>query len=133
MHAQELGFRTILIDDCSRGIQMDAIKNTMKKIEENHGLVVKASEVERSSEDLKRKMRHSFSFSFEKVKAMVQGRDRRLELGYQWALQCRKGIRYPAKNKNSRHQLEAGATSAMNPSTDGSNPISNHNAVKASA
>ena len=45
MHAQELGFRTILIDDCSRGIQMDAIKNTMKKIEEKHGLVVKASEV----------------------------------------------------------------------------------------
>lgn len=45
MHAQELGFRTILIDDCSRGIQMDAIKNTKKKIEENHGIVVNACEV----------------------------------------------------------------------------------------
>ena len=37
------------------------------------------------------------------VKAMVQGRDRRPELGYAWALECRKGIFYPPKNKNSRH------------------------------
>ena len=35
---------------------------------------------------------------------MVQGRDRRVELGYQLALECRKMIRiYPLKNKNSRY------------------------------
>ena len=34
---------------------------------------------------------------------MVQGRDRRVELGYQLALECRKMIgMYPLKNKNSK-------------------------------
>lgn len=33
---------------------------------------------------------------------MVQGRDRRLELGYQLALNCRNNITYPLKNKNSK-------------------------------
>ena len=34
---------------------------------------------------------------------MVQGRDRRPELGYKMAVECRKMISYPAKNKNSRY------------------------------
>ena len=35
---------------------------------------------------------------------MVQGRDRRVELGYQLALECRKMIgMYPLKNKNSKY------------------------------
>ncbi len=33
---------------------------------------------------------------------MVQGRDRRVELGYQLAVNCRKKITYPLKNKNSK-------------------------------
>ena len=33
---------------------------------------------------------------------MVQGRDRRPELGYKLALECRKSIIYPVKNKNSK-------------------------------
>ena len=33
---------------------------------------------------------------------MVQGRDRRPELGYKLALECRKNINYPMKNKNSK-------------------------------
>ena len=33
---------------------------------------------------------------------MVQGRDRRVELGYQWAIELRKNIIYPPKNKNSK-------------------------------
>lgn len=45
LHAQELGFRTILIDDCSRGIAMDAIIDTKKKIREGHGLVIDSHEV----------------------------------------------------------------------------------------
>ena len=39
---------------------------------------------------------------FLKVKAMVQGKDRRPELGWKLALECRKTIQYPAKNKNSK-------------------------------
>ena len=34
---------------------------------------------------------------------MVQGRDRRVELGYQWAIELRKNIIYPPKNKNSKY------------------------------
>ena len=33
---------------------------------------------------------------------MVQGRDRRPELGYKLALECRRNINYPMKNKNSK-------------------------------
>jgi hypothetical protein len=33
---------------------------------------------------------------------MVQGRDRRPELGYKLALECRANINYPMKNKNSK-------------------------------
>ena len=34
---------------------------------------------------------------------MVQGRDRRVELGYQWAIELRSNIIYPPKNKNSKY------------------------------
>ena len=43
--AQDLGFRTIFIEDCSRGIDPHDIKDTLKKIKANHGVVVNASEV----------------------------------------------------------------------------------------
>ena len=45
-------------------------------------------------------------FSFE-VKAMVQGRDRRPELGYKLALEFRNNFTYPAKNKNSKFNGES--------------------------
>ena len=70
-----------MIDDASRGIAPDTIKKMKESILENHGAIVEGAE----------------------VKAMVQGRDRRVELGYHLALQCRKKILYPPKNKNSRH------------------------------
>ncbi len=71
---------------------------------------------------------------------MVQGRDRRVELGYQLALNCRKSVVYPEKNKNSRFNPtavgnaaagaeEAAAIAAASAETN----ISNHNTVKASA
>ena len=63
---------------CFRGIEAGAIKNTMESIREGKGVVVNSSE----------------------VKAMVQGRDRRVELGHYLALMCRKSIFYPPKNKN---------------------------------
>merc|ERR1712165_461649 len=88
-HAQELGFRTVLVDDASKGINDDGIAGTIVKIKENHGCVVDSSE----------------------VKAMVTGRDRRVELGYQLAIQCRNQIinmpggGYPLKNRNSKYNI----------------------------
>jgi len=79
-HSLELGFRTILVDDCSRGIDETDIKNSFDKIRSQNGLVVQSHE----------------------VRAMVQGRDRRVELGYQWAVELRKNIIYPPKNKNCK-------------------------------
>ena len=45
MHSLELGFRTILVDDCSRGIDGDDIKKTFEKVRESNGLVVQSNEV----------------------------------------------------------------------------------------
>jgi len=80
-HGLEQGFRTILVKDASRGIKEDDISNAFEKIREQHGAVVNSKE----------------------VKAMVQGKDRRPELGYKMALLCRNAITYPAKNKNSKY------------------------------
>jgi len=83
-HALELGFRTTLVEDASRGIKNDNINAAFKRIREEYGCVVNSTE----------------------VKAMVQGRDRRPELGYKLALECRKNITYPAKNKNSKYNTQ---------------------------
>ena len=57
---------------------------------------------------------------------MVQGRDRRPELGYKLALECRKNINYPMKNKNSKFN-----NMPVNPDgTLASTIESNHNTVK---
>lgn len=78
---------------------------------------------------------------------MVQGRDRRVELGYFLALQCRKQIIYPLKNKNSRFNKVPAALGQKDGNASGNTaggdgqPVenddntsnSNHNAVKASA
>jgi len=66
-HGIEQGFRTILVEDASRGIKEDDITKAFEKIREQHGAVVNSKE----------------------VKAMVQGKDRRPELGYKMALLCR--------------------------------------------
>ena len=61
---------------------------------------------------------------------MVQGRDRRPELGFKLALECRKSIVYPVKNKNSKYN-----NNCMNSEQDGSMANvneSNHNSVKVS-
>ena len=79
-HANELGFRTILIDNCSRGINHQNIQDTFERLKAEWACVVQSSE----------------------VKAMVQGKDRRPQLGIKLALECRKNIIYPAKNKNSK-------------------------------
>ena len=43
--AQDLGFRTIMIDDCSRGIVNENITSTFDKIKSKFGCVVQSSEV----------------------------------------------------------------------------------------
>ena len=45
LHSLELGFRTVLIDDCSRGIEVGAINKTKDSIREGHGVVADSSEV----------------------------------------------------------------------------------------
>ena len=58
---------------------------------------------------------------------MVQGRDRRPELGFKLALECRKSIVYPIKNKNSKYN------NTVNSEQEGSMANvneSNHNSVK---
>jgi len=83
-HAQDLGFRTILIDDCSRGINNDNINDCFDKIRSQFGCVVQSSE----------------------VKAMVQGHDRRPALGIQLARKCRDRVQYPPQNPNSKLNVD---------------------------
>ena len=62
-------------------------------------MVVKSSEVRKKTVNV-------LNFITFKVKAMVRGKDRRPELGYKLALEYRKTITYPMKNKNSRYNNE---------------------------
>lgn len=61
------GFRTILLDDCCRGVDLLDIEKTKNSVTKNHGVVVNS----------------------DKVKNMVEGNDRRVELGYKLALNIR--------------------------------------------
>lgn len=106
-HANELGFRTILIDDCSRGIRPETIQETFERVRADYGCVVNSSE----------------------VKAMVQGRDRRPELGYKLAMECRTNIIYPVKNKNSKYNNMT-LTSDTDKANQGNVNESNHNSAK---
>jgi hypothetical protein len=44
-HALELGFRTVLIEDCSRGIREENISATFARVRAEYGCVVHSSEV----------------------------------------------------------------------------------------
>ena len=46
-HAMELGFRTMVIEDCSRGIDENSIKAAYEKVRKGWGLIVHSSEVEK--------------------------------------------------------------------------------------
>lgn len=58
------GFRTILLDDCCRGVDLQDIEKTKNHVIKNHGIVVDS----------------------DRVRNMVEGNDRRPELGYKLAL-----------------------------------------------
>ena len=65
--ALDLGYRTILIEDSSRGVFPEGIKETKDTIRQRNGLVVNSGD----------------------VKDLVQGLNRPVELGYMKALQCK--------------------------------------------
>ena len=83
------------MEDASRGIDKENISQTFDRIVEESGCVV-------NSKAVMSQLLLSSSKPFLKVKAMVQGKDRRPELGWKLAVECRKKISYPAKNKNSK-------------------------------
>lgn len=62
------GFRTILLDDCCRGVDLLDIEKTKENLTRNHGIIA-------TSED---------------VPDLVKGNDRRPELGYKLALNLSK-------------------------------------------
>ncbi|CAH0384229.1 unnamed protein product [Bemisia tabaci] len=77
LDALKLGYNTILIDDCSRGLDPAGIEATRKSVLENHGLVVNSTE----------------------VKDMVDGMDRRPELGFKLALTLKRKTALTLKRK----------------------------------
>ena len=45
LDGQQLGYRTILVEDASRGIDQGRVAATVQGVRENHGLVVSSKEV----------------------------------------------------------------------------------------
>lgn len=43
--ALSIGYRTILIDDCCRGVDLNDIEKTKNTVVKNHGVIVQSSEV----------------------------------------------------------------------------------------
>jgi len=70
LHSLEEGFRTIIVDDACRGVSAEDIDTLKENIIKTSGVIVNASQ----------------------VKSMVQGRDRRPELGYKLAMTLRDGL-----------------------------------------
>ncbi|KAJ9582057.1 hypothetical protein L9F63_003640, partial [Diploptera punctata] len=75
--ALAIGYRTILLDDCSRGVDLSDIEKTKKNVTNNNGVIVNSSQ----------------------VKAMVEGRDRRPELGYKLAMELKNALKNPCSEK----------------------------------
>ncbi|XP_013173672.1 PREDICTED: uncharacterized protein LOC106122285 isoform X2 [Papilio xuthus] len=65
--ALAIGYRSVLVDDASRGVDLADIEKTKATILTNHGVIVDS----------------------EQVLAMVEGRDRRPELGYKLAMELK--------------------------------------------
>lgn len=65
--ALSAGYRTILIDDCCRGVDLRDIESVKGNVNSSYGVIVHSDE----------------------VKSMVEGRDRRPELGYKLAMELK--------------------------------------------
>ncbi|RVE52562.1 hypothetical protein evm_002681 [Chilo suppressalis] len=68
--ALAIGYRAILIDDASRGVDLADIESTKSTIINNNGVIITSQE----------------------VAAMVDGRDRRPELGYKLAMELKNAM-----------------------------------------
>ncbi|XP_041982826.1 nicotinamidase isoform X2 [Aricia agestis] len=69
--ALAIGYRAVLIDDASRGVSVPDIQATKDAVLADHGVIVESHE----------------------VLAMVEGRDRRPELGYKLAMELKKAMK----------------------------------------
>lgn len=90
--ALSIGYRTIVIDDCCRGVDLNDIEKTKNDFIKNHGVIVQSNEV------IKNKISLLYNFIITKyfifqIKAMVEGCDRRPELGYKLALEIEKSMK----------------------------------------
>lgn len=74
------GYRTCLIEDGSRGVDLVDIDKTRQAIIDDHGVIIDSSE----------------------VKAMVEGRDRRPELGFKLALELKQNEAEMTKRRDRR-------------------------------
>lgn len=46
--ALSIGYRTILIDDCCRGVDLNDIEKTKNNVIKNHGVIVQSNEVNKN-------------------------------------------------------------------------------------
>ncbi|XP_063707698.1 nicotinamidase isoform X1 [Culicoides brevitarsis] len=74
------GYRTCLIEDACRGVDLVDIDKTRQAIIDDHGVIIDSSE----------------------VKAMVEGRDRRPELGFKLALELKQNEAEMTKRRDRR-------------------------------
>lgn len=86
--ALAIGYRTILLDDCSRGVDLLEIEKTKNTVIKNNGVVINSDQ----------------------VKAMVEGRDRRPELGYKLAMElstfaCNANINNPISTTSNINNI----------------------------
>ncbi|XP_053695533.1 nicotinamidase isoform X2 [Sabethes cyaneus] len=82
--ALSAGYRTILIDDCCRGVDVNDIESTKETVISNNGVIINTRE----------------------VKAMVEGRDRRPELGYKLAMELKNADSDLSKNNRRQQQQQ---------------------------
>ncbi|VVD00286.1 unnamed protein product [Leptidea sinapis] len=68
--ALSIGYRAVLVEDASRGVDVTDMERTKSTILNNHGLIVNS----------------------DNVLAMVEGRDRRPELGYKLAMELKSAM-----------------------------------------
>lgn len=85
------GYRTILVDDCCRGVDLKDIEHTKETMVNQNGVIVHSREVRMIATRVWvcGKEFQYFFLTFSKVKAMVEGRDRRPELGYKLAMELK--------------------------------------------
>lgn len=71
LDALKEGYRTVMIDDCTMGIESKTAAMKCEEIKKDNGVIVKTEE----------------------VKALIEAKDRRFEMGYQLALNLKKKFR----------------------------------------